>query len=46
MRARIYAGLDERLHGAAEIQLAAHLIKLTEERRVNEHDGAFFVIED
>ena len=33
MRRRIYPGLDERLHGAAEIQLEAHLIKLREEGR-------------
>jgi glyoxylase-like metal-dependent hydrolase (beta-lactamase superfamily II) len=31
MRARIYPVLDERLHGAAEIQIEAHLIKLREE---------------
>jgi glyoxylase-like metal-dependent hydrolase (beta-lactamase superfamily II) len=31
MRARIYPDLDPRLHGAAEIQLEAHLIKLREE---------------
>ncbi len=34
MRARIYPDLDERLHGAAEIQITAHLIKLREEGRV------------
>ena len=34
MRARIYPTLDERLHGAAEIQIEAHLIKLREEGRV------------
>jgi glyoxylase-like metal-dependent hydrolase (beta-lactamase superfamily II) len=33
MRARIYPDLDERLHGAAEIQIGAHLIKLQEEGR-------------
>jgi glyoxylase-like metal-dependent hydrolase (beta-lactamase superfamily II) len=33
MRARIYPDLDPRLHGAAEIQLTAHLIKLVEEDR-------------
>ena len=33
MRRRIYPDLDERLHGAAEIQLEAHLIKLREEGR-------------
>jgi len=31
MRALIYPQLDERLHGAAEIQIEAHLIKLREE---------------
>jgi glyoxylase-like metal-dependent hydrolase (beta-lactamase superfamily II) len=34
MRAVIYPELDERLHGAAEIQISAHLIKLSEEKRV------------
>ena len=34
MRARIYPELDPRLHGAAEIQLEAHLIKLREEGRI------------
>jgi glyoxylase-like metal-dependent hydrolase (beta-lactamase superfamily II) len=33
MRVRIYPVLDERLHGAAEIQIEAHLIKLREEGR-------------
>jgi glyoxylase-like metal-dependent hydrolase (beta-lactamase superfamily II) len=33
MRARIYPDLDERLHGAAEIQITAHLVKLQEEGR-------------
>lgn len=36
LRRRIYPDLDERLHGAAEIQLTAHLIKLVEEGRVEE----------
>jgi len=31
---RIYPDLDARLHGAAEIQINAHLIKLREEARV------------
>jgi glyoxylase-like metal-dependent hydrolase (beta-lactamase superfamily II) len=35
MRRRIYPDLDPRLTGAAEIQLTAHLIKLTEEGRVH-----------
>jgi glyoxylase-like metal-dependent hydrolase (beta-lactamase superfamily II) len=34
MRARIYPDLDPRLHGAAEVQIEAHLIKLEEEGRV------------
>ncbi len=34
-RRRIYPQLDERLHGAAEIQIRAHLIKLAEEGRVD-----------
>lgn len=34
MRQRIYPDLDPRLHGAAEIQISAHLIKLREEGRV------------
>jgi glyoxylase-like metal-dependent hydrolase (beta-lactamase superfamily II) len=34
MRARIYPDLDARLHGAAEIQINAHLVKLREEGRV------------
>lgn len=33
MRARIYSDLDPRLHGAAEIQIRAHVIKLEEEGR-------------
>jgi glyoxylase-like metal-dependent hydrolase (beta-lactamase superfamily II) len=35
MRARIYTELDEQLHGAAEIQLTAHLIKLVAEGRAD-----------
>ncbi|HVG22605.1 MAG TPA: MBL fold metallo-hydrolase [Thermoanaerobaculia bacterium] len=35
LRARIYPDLDPRLHGAAEIQIEAHLIKLREEGRVS-----------
>jgi glyoxylase-like metal-dependent hydrolase (beta-lactamase superfamily II) len=34
MRARIYPDLDPRLHGAAEIQIKAHLIKIEEESRL------------
>jgi len=36
IRARIYPTLDSRLHGAAEIQIRAHLAKLVEERRVQD----------
>ena len=35
LRRRIYPDVDPRLEGAAEIQLLAHLIKLTEEGRVH-----------
>lgn len=34
VRVRVYPDLDPRLHGAAEIQIEAHLIKLREEGRV------------
>ena len=44
MRARIYPELDERLRGAAEIQLSAHLIKLREEGRVRESGGAYVIL--
>ena len=39
MRQRIYPGLDPRLHGAAEIQITAHLVKLVEDGRVREMGG-------
>lgn len=39
MRRRIYPDLDPRLHGAAEIQISAHLAKLVEEGRVLEVGG-------
>jgi glyoxylase-like metal-dependent hydrolase (beta-lactamase superfamily II) len=39
MRQRIYPDLDPRLHGAAEIQINAHLAKLAEEGRVIESGG-------
>lgn len=35
MRAHIYPDLDARLHGAAETQIEAHLIKLREEGRIS-----------
>lgn len=41
MRRIIYPVLDERLWGAAEIQIKAHLIKLGEEGRVHESGGAY-----
>jgi glyoxylase-like metal-dependent hydrolase (beta-lactamase superfamily II) len=41
MRARIYPDLDERLTGAAEIQLGAHLGKLQEEGRIERHDERY-----
>jgi glyoxylase-like metal-dependent hydrolase (beta-lactamase superfamily II) len=44
MRERIYPDLDPRLHGAAETQISAHLIKLRDEGRVEEHDGEFSVL--
>lgn len=43
MRRAVYPDLDERLHGAAEIQLSAHLIKLVEEGRVVESGGRYTV---
>ena len=41
MRRTIYPELDERLHRAAEVQLGAHLIKLSEEGKVDETDGLY-----
>jgi glyoxylase-like metal-dependent hydrolase (beta-lactamase superfamily II) len=43
MRQRIYPVLDERLQGAAEIQITAHLIKLGEENVVSERNGTYEV---
>ena len=43
MRQRIYPDLDPRLHGAAEIQITAHLTKLIEEGRVVERDGGYAI---
>jgi len=43
MRRRIYVELDERLQGAAEVQISAHLIKLQEEGRVDARQGAYFL---
>jgi glyoxylase-like metal-dependent hydrolase (beta-lactamase superfamily II) len=44
MRHRIYPDLDLRLHGAAEIQISAHLIKLQEEGRVDARASAYFLL--
>jgi glyoxylase-like metal-dependent hydrolase (beta-lactamase superfamily II) len=43
MRQRIYPDLDPRLHGAAEIQIAAHLIKLVEDGRVIERGDVYAI---
>lgn len=43
MRKRIYPDLNFFLRGAAEIQIKAHLIKLIEEGRVVEHNGAYAI---
>jgi glyoxylase-like metal-dependent hydrolase (beta-lactamase superfamily II) len=40
IRSQIYPDLDARLHGAAEIQITAHLIKLMEEGRVRDGGSA------
>jgi len=40
IRERIYPDLDARLHGAAEIQITAHLIKLKDEGRAQEFLGS------
>lgn len=44
MRRRIYSELDERLHGAAEVQIYAHLIKLQDEGRVDAREGAYSLL--
>jgi glyoxylase-like metal-dependent hydrolase (beta-lactamase superfamily II) len=41
LRAAIYPDLDPRLHGGAEVQLLAHLIKLMDEGRVTNAGGAY-----
>lgn len=43
MRQGIYPDLDPRLHDAAEIQIAAHLIKLVEDGRVVERGGGYAI---
>jgi glyoxylase-like metal-dependent hydrolase (beta-lactamase superfamily II) len=43
MRERIYPDLPPRLHGAAEIQITAHLIKLIEEGRVVERGEGYAI---
>ena len=44
MRRRIYPDLDSRLHGAAETQVLAHLIKLQEEGQVDAREGAYSLL--
>jgi glyoxylase-like metal-dependent hydrolase (beta-lactamase superfamily II) len=44
LRAAIYPDLDPRLHGGAEVQLSAHLIKLMDEGRVTESDATFALV--
>ena len=44
MRERIYPDLDPRLHGAAEIQISAHLTKLRDEGRVEERNGKYSIL--
>ena len=46
MRERIYESLDPNLHTVAEIQLAAHLIKLAAERRIRQTGGGYSVAEE
>jgi len=41
LRTAIYPDLDPRLHGGAEVQLSAHLIKLMDEGRVVNAAGAY-----
>ncbi len=41
LRRAIYTDLDPRLEGAAEIQLAAHLVKLCDEGRAGEGGGVY-----
>lgn len=43
IRGRVYPDLDSRLHGAAEIQITAHLIKLAEEGRVVQRGDLYAV---
>ncbi len=44
MREMIYTELDDRLRDAAELQIRAHLIKLSEEGRVRENDGSWRLV--
>ncbi len=44
MRRRIYSELDERLQGAAEVQIYAHLIKLQDEGRVDAGEGGYVIL--
>jgi glyoxylase-like metal-dependent hydrolase (beta-lactamase superfamily II) len=43
LRKVIYPDLDPRLESGAEVQLTAHLIKLSNEGRVGEHDGRWII---
>lgn len=44
MREKVYVDLDPRLSDAAEIQISAHLIKLVEERKVQENGGTYALV--
>lgn len=43
MRRAIYPDLDPRLERGAEVQLSAHLIKLSDEGRIVERDGCWII---
>ena len=44
MRATVYRELDPRLCDAAAIQIKAHLIKLVEEGKVQDHNGTYALV--
>lgn len=44
LRAAIYPDIDPRLHGGAEVQLSAHLIKLMDDGRVTNAGGAYALV--
>jgi len=44
MRRRIYTELDERMQGAAEVQIQAHLIKLQDEGQVDAREGGYVIL--